>query len=266
MNDCILTLNFCFFRNSVKKPDCSSKIRFLFFALNLLFDFKNDFLRVCPHFYRLCFFQKNYGIIDFEILQTHYLYKGMTEMKIAIYDNSLYVYKQLVCFLKKYEEINKICFTINSFHGNDFILSNNTNTDITFLCVCASSKTEFIRKFCLENSKSKIIIIANIPDYRYAFQFHAFDFIPLPIREQSIFHTLDDALYYIGNSPTENTFSLRTDTEIINVKPSQIQYFEHNSRKIIISTDQGEYLANYTLKGLLNSVHIFLIRLIKVIL
>lgn len=196
------------------------------------------------------FFKKNYGIIDFEILQTHYLYKGMTEMKIAIYDNSLYVYKQLVCFLKKYEEINKICFTINSFHGNDFILSNNTNTDITFLCVCASSKTEFIRKFCLENSKSKIIIIANIPDYRYAFQFHAFDFIPLPIREQSIFHTLDDALYYIGNSPTENTFSLRTDTEIINVKPSQIQYFEHNSRKIIISTDQGEYLANYTLKEL----------------
>ena len=115
-------------------------------------------------------------------------------MRIAIYDNSLYISKQLVYLLKKYEEIKKICFSINSFHGNEVILSNNPNTDIAFLCVCDSVKTEIIRKFCLENSESKIIIVANIPDYRYAFQFHAFDFIPLPIREQNIFHTLDDAL------------------------------------------------------------------------
>src|SRR5699024_1740885 len=100
------------------------------------------------------------------------------------------------------------------------------------------------------NSGSKIVIIANIPDYRYAFQFHAFDFIPLPLREENIFHTLDDALYYIGNSSVERIFSFRTDTEIIHVKPSQIHYFEHNSRKIIISTDIGEYLGNYTLKKL----------------
>lgn len=171
-------------------------------------------------------------------------------MRIAIYDNSLYINKQLVYLLKKYEEIKKICFSINSFHGNEVILSNKPNTDIAFLCVCDSVKTEIIRKFCLENSESKIIIVANIPDYRYAFQFHAFDFIPLPIREQNIFHTLDDALYYIANSSAENTFSLRTDTGILNVKPSQIHYFEHNSRKVIISTDQGEYLGNYTLKEL----------------
>lgn len=171
-------------------------------------------------------------------------------MRIAIYDNSLYINKQLVYLLKKYEEIKKICFSINSFHGNEVILSNKPNTDIAFLCVCDSVKTEIIRKFCLENSESKIIIVANIPDYRYAFQFHAFDFIPLPIREQNIFHTLDDALYYIANSSAENTFSLRTDAGILNVKPSQIHYFEHNSRKVIISTDQGEYLGNYTLKEL----------------
>ena len=171
-------------------------------------------------------------------------------MRIAIYDNSLYISKQLVYLLKKYEEIKKICFSINSFHGNEVILSNNPNTDIAFLCVCDSVKTEIIRKFCLENSESKIIIVANIPDYRYAFQFHAFDFIPLPIREQNIFHTLDDALYYIANSSAENTFSLRTDAGLLNVKPSQIYYFEHNFRKVIISTDQGEYLGNYTLKEL----------------
>ena len=54
----------------------------------------------------------------------------------------------------------------------------------------------------------------------------------------------------MANSSAENTFSLRTDTGILNVKPSQIHYFEHNSRKVIISTDQGEYLGNYTLKEL----------------
>lgn len=176
--------------------------------------------------------------------------KESPKMRIAIYDNSLYINKQLVYLLKKYEEIKKICFSINSFHGNEVILSNNPNTDIAFLCVCDSVKTEIIRKFCLENSESKIIIVANIPDYRYAFQFHAFDFIPLPIREQNIFHTLDDALYYIANSSAENTFSLRTDAGLLNVKPSQIYYFEHNFRKVIISTDQGEYLGNYTLKEL----------------
>ena len=109
--------------------------------------------------------------------------KESPKMRIAIYDNSLYINKQLVYLLKKYEEIKKICFSINSFHGNEVILSNKPNTDIAFLCVCDSVKTEIIRKFCLENSESKIIIVANIPDYRYAFQFHAFDFIPLPIRE-----------------------------------------------------------------------------------
>lgn len=61
---------------------------------------------------------------------------------------------------------------------------------------------------------------------------------------------MDDALYYIANSSSENTFSLRTDTGLLNVKPSQIYYFEHNFRKVIISTDQGEYLGNYTLKEL----------------
>lgn len=45
-------------------------------------------------------------------------------MRIAIYDNSLYINKQLVYLLKKYEEIKKICFSINSFHGNEVILSN----------------------------------------------------------------------------------------------------------------------------------------------
>ena len=48
-------------------------------------------------------------------------------MRIAIYDNSLYISKQLVYLLKKYEEIKKICFSINSFHGNEVILSNNPN-------------------------------------------------------------------------------------------------------------------------------------------
>lgn len=45
-------------------------------------------------------------------------------------------------------------------------------------------------------------------------------------------------------------YTLRKIFLPLNVKPSQIHYFEHNSRKVIISTDQGEYLGNYTLKEL----------------
>lgn len=216
----------------------------------LIYSKKMNFSEFAHIFMDFNFLNKFYGNIGFEICVYNFRTKESPKMRIAIYDNSLYINKQLVYLLKKYEEIKKICFSINSFHGNEVILSNKPNTDIAFLCVCDSVKTEIIRKFCLENSESKIIIVANIPDYRYAFQFHAFDFIPLPIREQNIFHTLDDALYYIANSSAENTFSLRTDTGILNVKPSQIHYFEHNSRKVIISTDQGEYLGNYTLKEL----------------
>lgn len=124
-------------------------------------------------------------------------------MRIAIYDNSLYINKQLVYLLKNTKRL-KDMFSINSFHGNEVILSNKPNTDIAFLCVCDSVKTEIIRKFCLENSESKIIIVANIPDYRYAFQFHAFDFIPLPIREQNIF-TLWMMLYTILQIPPQKT-------------------------------------------------------------
>lgn len=171
-------------------------------------------------------------------------------MKISIYDNSHNVYKKLLLIIKKYEEAKNICFTINFFLGNSKNLSSNLNSDITFFCINASTDIEFIRNFCLHNFKSKIIIIANIPDYRYAFKFHAFDFIPLPIHEQHIFHALDDAMYYIGGIQSEKIYSLRTDTGIVNIKPCKILYFEHNSRKTIISTTQGEYLGNYTLKEL----------------
>lgn len=170
-------------------------------------------------------------------------------MKITIYDNNHYIYKEVVYFLKKYEEKNNLCFTINSFHNTEQMFTNN-NTDIIFLCICSSSKIELIRQFCLDNPNSKIIIVSNIPDYRYAFQFHAFDFLSLPINEQTIFHTLDDALYYIGNALSENIFALRTNMNPLMLKPSEIYYFEHNLRKVIISTNQGEFLGNYTLKEL----------------
>lgn len=171
-------------------------------------------------------------------------------MRITIFDNSYTMSKELICLIKKYEKSKQISFSVTTYTVDDTLVINKKTTDIIFICICDRSKIEIIRKICLENSGSKIVIIANIPDYRYAFQFHAFDFIPLPLREENIFHTLDDALYYIGNSSVERIFSFRTDTEIIHVKPSQIHYFEHNSRKIIISTDMGEYLGNYTLKKL----------------
>ena len=127
-------------------------------------------------------------------------------MRIAIYDNSLYINKQLVYLLKKYEEIKKICFSINLFMETKSYYRINLIRILPFYAFAILSRQKSSAKFCLENSESKIIIVANIPDYRYAFQFHAFDFIPLPIREQNIFHTLDDALYYIANSSAENTF------------------------------------------------------------
>lgn len=124
------------------------------------------------------------------------------------------------------------------------------NRQILLFYICETSKIEEVRQYCLNNPNTKVIIIANIPDYRYTFKFHAFDFMTLPVDEEKFFHAIDDALLYITNSSNEQKITLQTTTVTLNIKPSQIYYFEHNSRKIIISTVHGEYFGNYTLKVL----------------
>lgn len=171
-------------------------------------------------------------------------------MKIRIYDSNNDVGKQIVLLLKKYEERNDITFAIDIFANSIHIFKNTEQTDIAFFYICDTSKIEEVRQYCLNNPNTKVIIIANIPDYRYTFKFHAFDFMTLPVDEEKFFHAIDDALLYITNSSNEQKITLQTTTVTLNVKPSQIYYFEHNSRKIIVSTVQGEYFANYTLKGL----------------
>lgn len=170
-------------------------------------------------------------------------------MKITILDNSITITPQILSLLNQYQSKKNLEFTVDKIYSNRQ-LSNIYNTDIAFICINSFSKSDLLRQFCLNNPNCKIIIVAYIPDYRYAFQFHAFDFIPLPICEQCFMQTIDDAIYYITNSGTENKIALHTDTCALNIKPSKIYYFEHNSRKIIISTAQGEFTGNYTIKEL----------------
>lgn len=171
-------------------------------------------------------------------------------MKIQIYDSNNDVCKQVMHLLKKYEERSGITFTTDNFTSKNHVCKNTEQTDIAFFYICDTSRIEEVRQYCLNNPNTKVIIIANIPDYRYTFKFHAFDFMALPVDEEKFFHAINDALLYITNSSNEKKITLQTTTVTLNVKPSQIYYFEHNSRKIIISTVQGEYFGNYTLKGL----------------
>ena len=171
-------------------------------------------------------------------------------MNVQIYDNNSDITKQVTYLLGKYEERNKVTFNIDTFTSHNQVFSNTDQTDIAFFNICDTSKIQNIRHYCLNNPCTKVIIIANIPDYRYAFKFHAFDFMALPINEQKFFHAIDDAIFYISTSSKEKKIKLQTSTVTLNIKPSQIYYFEHNSRKVIISTVQGEYFGNYTLKRL----------------
>lgn len=173
-------------------------------------------------------------------------------MKIAIYDTGLSISDQILKLLDKYIRMRDINFNICNLSNSDCQLSLICKVDIAFICIDSSSQIEMLRKFCLNNSKCKIIIVAYIPDYRYAFQFHAFDFISLPICEKNFFHTLDDALYYLTHTSAETTVALRTPFETLNIKPAKIYYFERCDRKIVISTTQGEYIyiGRYTMKEL----------------
>mgnify|MGYP002701664331 CR=1 FL=1 len=183
-------------------------------------------------------------------MQNKIIMKEQVVMKIQIYDNGYDVKNQVIYLLKKYEEEKGVSFEIDIITDADYVLTSTQQTDIAFYYICDTSKIEKIRQYCLNNPNTKVIIIANIPDYRYTFKFHAFDFMTLPVNEQNFFHAIDDALFYLTNSAKEQKITLQTTTVTLNVKPSQIYYFEHNSRKIIISTVQGEYFGNYTLKRL----------------
>lgn len=178
-------------------------------------------------------------------------------MKIQIYANSNDISNQVKNLLKEYEERNNITFIIEVFENTNYIYRNAEQTDIAFFNICDASKIEELRQYCLNNPDTKVIIIANIPDYRYAFKFHAFDFMTLPINEQNLFHAIDDALFYITKSSNEQRISLQTTTATLNIKPSQIYYFEHNTRRIVISTVKGEFFANYTLKELREKFHYY---------
>lgn len=172
-------------------------------------------------------------------------------MKVTIFTKNKVILEQIIFLIEKYEKFKNVSFTVDT--NSEF--SDINCPDIVFFYIYEASKIELIRKFCLNHPNSKTIIIANIPDYRYVFQFHAFDFITLPISEEKFFHAIDDALYYITNSCNEKQIALQTTSIILNIKPSQIYYFEHNSRKVIISTEDGEYLCNYALKELYKKFH-----------
>ena len=171
-------------------------------------------------------------------------------MKIAIYDIGTSISGQILVLLDNYKNMRNIDFNIYNLDSSSRQLSNIYNIDIAFICIDSSSQIDMLRRFCLNNSKCKIIIVAYIPDYRYAFQFHAFDFISLPICEQNFFHTLDDAVYYMTHSYAETTVALRTPFETLNIKPTKIYYFERSDRRVIISTTQGEYISRYTMNEL----------------
>lgn len=117
-------------------------------------------------------------------------------MNVQIYDNNSDITKQVTYLLGKYEERNKVTFNIDTFTSHNQVFSNTDQTDIAFFNICDTSKIQNIRHYCLNNPCTKVIIIANIPDYRYAFKFHAFDFMALPINEQKFFHAIDDAIFY----------------------------------------------------------------------
>lgn len=96
--------------------------------------------------------------------------------------------------------------------------------------------------------------IKRLPNYsKYAscaYKVHAFDYVEKPVRENRIFNVLKEVIHYLDNSIEKQKFAFTTEKGVLTLELDDIYYFEYMSRRVLINTSQGEYIATYSLKEL----------------
>lgn len=171
-------------------------------------------------------------------------------IKIAVCDDDPTSLKQIIQYVKEYQNIN--C-SIYSYDSGIALLEDNVSFDIILLDIDMPQLNGLeTAKRIRERDKDVILIyITNYSDYSvFAFAVHAFSYLLKPVDKEALYHQLAEALEY--KKPLNSSeLEFITLNGILRLKPEQILYFEYLNRKIYLHTKEEIF----SLKGKISSLH-----------
>lgn len=175
-------------------------------------------------------------------------------IKVAVCDDEEQVCIKLINMIKTFfNELERQVWVAEFREGNG-LLKSNIHFDIIFLDIDMPEMDgiETAKKLRTWDVSSKIIYVTHYNQYKgKAYKVHAFDYIKKPISDGEIFNVLKEAIYYLDNTSIKHKYAFTTEDGILTLDLDDIYYFEYASRKVIINTSKGKYIATYSLKELI---------------
>ncbi len=162
-------------------------------------------------------------------------------IKIAICDDDVLTLNKTKEIIESYNTKN---FDIYLYKSGEELLESNHKFDVIFLDIDMDgiNGIETAKKIRTYDKEVKIIYVTNYTDYTYsAFSVHAFGYLVKPIKAQLLYQQLDEVLSYIKeDKPILVEFM--TDEGLIRIDIKQIYYFEYQSRRIFMKTNDKTYI------------------------
>ena len=181
------------------------------------------------------------------------MYKKLDKFTVAICDDDKQICSKLIAIVKEYfADIGRPVW-VAEFTSGLKLLKANIRFDVIFLDIDMPGLNgiETAKKLRNCDVNSKIVYVTNYSKYAScAYKVHAFDYVEKPVRENRIFNVLKEVIHYLDNSIEKQKFAFTTEKGVLTLELDDIYYFEYMSRRVLINTSQGEYIATYSLKEL----------------
>lgn len=175
-------------------------------------------------------------------------------IKVAICDDDKEFRKNMHSIVEKHFLTKERSVWIVEFKNGNRLLASHVRFDIIFLDIemPGLNGIETALKLRKWDVNSKIVYVTNYENYKaLAYKVHAFDYIDKPIETATVAAVLDDIIYYLDNKTEKQKYAFKTENGIVTLELDEIFYFEYLARKVVIHGTEGNYIATYKLKELL---------------
>ena len=162
-------------------------------------------------------------------------------IKIAICDDNLITLNHTKKIIENYKEKD---FEINTYKSGEELIESNKRFNIIFLDIDMDGidGIETAKRIRVYDKQVKIIYVTNYTDYTSsAFSVHAFAYLVKPVKEKDLNEQLNEVLSYMKEEK-EELMEFVTNEGLIRVDLNKIYYFEYQSRKVLMKTNDKTYI------------------------
>lgn len=160
-------------------------------------------------------------------------------LKIAVCDDEEPVLLQTKKMLLEYKQKCEV----DLYQSGEDLLTASEQYDMILLDIDMNGMNgiETAKKIREKDKKVQLLYVTNYSDYTiFAFAVHAFAYLLKPLNKKDLFAQLDEALSY-GIGKEEAVLDFETTDGVIHLKPSEIIYFEYQSREVILKSDKKSW-------------------------